>query len=369
MKVVVVDQHGILSGDRGLWRELQHVDGLDVVLVAPERWREGGLDLHCEPESSGLKVLSAKAVFSGKSHRAFYPALAKILHQESPDLLYVNAEPESFLALQASMVRRKECRLAFMSWRNIDYAQGDFPYKLPQLNVYAERMVLNNADLCIAHNGTARDIFTQKGVQNIALIPAGVDTGIFSPPTRRPDRPVVFGFVGRVVREKGIDLLFHAVAGFSFDYRILVVGGGPAKEELVGLAQRLQIQNRVEWVDPVPHPQMPELLRRMDVLVLPSRTTRYWKEQFGRVLIEAMACGVVVVGSDSGEIPRVIEQAGLVFKEEDVAGLRQALQEMENSLKREEYARRGIERVRERFSIRVVARLYKQAFEGVHQAT
>ena len=71
---------------------------------------------------------------------------------------------------------------------------------------------------------------------------------------------------------------------------------------------------------------MPAFHRGLDALVLPSHTTSTWKEQFGRVLIEAMACATPVVGSDSGEIPHVIGAAGLIYPERDCAALAAQLQ-------------------------------------------
>src|SRR5207245_3300012 len=82
---------------------------------------------------------------------------------------------------------------------------------------------------------------------------------------------------------------------------------------------------RLELQEGVPHHEVPRYLERMTALVLPSLTTPTWKEQFGHVLIEAMACGVPVIGSDSGAIPEVIGDAGLVVPEGDVAGLAEAL--------------------------------------------
>jgi glycosyltransferase involved in cell wall biosynthesis len=89
----------------------------------------------------------------------------------------------------------------------------------------------------------------------------------------------------------------------------------------------------------------------MDCLVLPSRTTRKWKEQFGRVLIEAMACEVPVIGSDSGEIPNVIGDSGLVFKEGDVGDLSSKLEVLINNKDvRVELARKGRQRVLNNFT-------------------
>jgi glycosyltransferase involved in cell wall biosynthesis len=111
---------------------------------------------------------------------------------------------------------------------------------------------------------------------------------------------------------------------------------------------------------------MPEVLNEMDVLVLPSRTGQYWKEQFGRVLIEAMACGVPVIGSDSGGIPAVIGEAGLIFPEADVAGLRDALLKLRNDpLSRQRYIHKGLSRVSGEYAVPVVADRHRRLFRSV----
>src|SRR5262249_34312465 len=109
-------------------------------------------------------------------------------------------------------------------------------------------------------------------------------------------------------------------------------------------------------------------------LALPSFGQPNWVEQFGRVLIEAMACGVPVVGSDSGEIPHVIGDAGLVVPEDDVSALRDALEALAaDPARRAEYARRGRARVLERFTQEQVARrvaaVYAEALSGQSAAT
>ncbi len=102
---------------------------------------------------------------------------------------------------------------------------------------------------------------------------------------------------------------------------------------------------------------MPLRLGELDVLVLPSLTRPNWKEQFGRVLIEAMACGVPVIGSSSGEIPYVIGDAGLIAAEGNVAALRASLQRLAGDRAlRTELAARGRRRVLERFTHEHVAR-------------
>ena len=123
------------------------------------------------------------------------------------------------------------------------------------------------------------------------------------------DGPFVIGYAGGLLPEKGVDVLVRASAGLEQEWRLRFAGGGQ-EDALRELARELGVADRVEFVGRLPSTQMPDFYRRLDVLALPSRTTPTWKEQFGRVLIEAMACGVPVVGSDSGEIPHVIGDAG-----------------------------------------------------------
>jgi glycosyltransferase involved in cell wall biosynthesis len=99
------------------------------------------------------------------------------------------------------------------------------------------------------------------------------------------------------------------------------VGEGESRAALVALAANLGIADRVRFDSRLESHAMPTFYQGLDVFVLPSRTLPTWKEQFGRVLIEAMSCAVPVVGSNSGEIPNVIGDAGLLFAEGDAVAL------------------------------------------------
>jgi glycosyltransferase involved in cell wall biosynthesis len=128
----------------------------------------------------------------------------------------------------------------------------------------------------------------------------------------------------------------------------------------------LGIQGQVEFAPYVPSTAVPDYLRELDVLVLPSRTTRSWKEQFGRVLVEAMACGVPVIGSSSGEIPNVIGDGGLVFPEDDVAALRERLAcLMADTVLRRELGERGRARVLAHFTHAQVAKETVEVYTNV----
>jgi len=151
---------------------------------------------------------------------------------------------------------------------------------------------------------------------------------------RRPSQPTLtIGYVGRLVEEKGVDLLLHAASKLTGPWDMKILGSGPGRKRLEQMAQWLGLgSNRVTFDEQIPSTHMPNYLSGLDALVLPSLTRSNWKEQFGRVLIEAMACEVVTVGARSGAIPEVIGDAGLLFDEGDADDLQAQLQRLINDV-------------------------------------
>jgi glycosyltransferase involved in cell wall biosynthesis len=137
---------------------------------------------------------------------------------------------------------------------------------------------------------------------------------------------------------------------------LYVLGSGPQQAALQAQAQRLNIADRVTWRAWIASAEMPAQYHTLDALALPSLTRPNWKEQFGRVLVEAMASGVPVVGSDSGAIADVIGDAGLTTPEGDAPALTAALRRL-----RDDHAlyanlrERGIARVKAHFTHEQIA--------------
>jgi glycosyltransferase involved in cell wall biosynthesis len=140
------------------------------------------------------------------------------------------------------------------------------------------------------------------------------------------------------------------------NWTLLILGDGPDRPRLMALADHLKIADRVQFLGHRPSTETPAFYRKLDLLVLPSVSRPNWIEQFGRVLVEAMACGVPVVGSDCGELPNVIGDAGLVFPERDALALRAAIESLAaDPARRAELAARGRARVLDRFTQAQVA--------------
>jgi L-malate glycosyltransferase len=148
-----------------------------------------------------------------------------------------------------------------------------------------------------------------------------------------------------MVEQKGLQTLIEALARLPrSNWKLVVIGTGPYESRFDELVSTHGLTDRVTRLGYVAHDLTPRYLGAMDILVLPSETRPNWKEQFGRVLIEAMACGTSVVGSDSGEIPTLIKASGggRVFPEANPGALADVLQQMiADDSQRKTFARVG----------------------------
>ncbi len=208
----------------------------------------------------------------------------------------------------------------------------------------------------------AAGVLRAKGYAGtVAVIPQfGVDPAIFSPADvdagREAPRPFRIGYAGGLLPEKGLDDLLRACATLDGAWELALAGEGEAQPGLASLAAELGIGDRVRFAGRAESTAMPAFYRSLDAVVLSSHTTPAWKEQFGRVLVEAMACQVPVIGSDSGEIPNVIGDAGLIFPEGDVAALARHLRAlMDDPALRQRFGAAGRQRVLARFTMAHIA--------------
>ena len=293
--------------------------GVALTVLTPPSWRDArGTQKVERLHTDGYELATVPVRRNGHFHTHFYPTLDQELRQRRPDVLHMDEEPYNFATWRG--LRRASAlgiHGTFFTWQNIDK-------RYPPPFAWFERDVLHRAPIAIAGNAEAAEVLRAKEYRgDIAVIPQfGVDPTIFRPAAHREEaRPFTVGYAGGLLPEKGVDLLLRACAQLTGDWRLRLAGEGSAQTQLVTLARDLGITDRVTFAGRIGSGAMSAFYHGLDVFVLPSRTTPSWKEQFGRVLIEAMACGVPVVGSASGEIPHVIGDAGLLFPEEDVAAL------------------------------------------------
>jgi glycosyltransferase involved in cell wall biosynthesis len=358
VRVLLVSRAALVSSYRAKLAAIAAHPGLELTVVVPPSWREPGRVQAREPgPTPGYDLVVEPIALNGSFHAHWYPHLDRRIATLRPDIVHVEEEPYNLAtALATRAARRHGAGVVVFTWQNI--ARRYFP---PFGSL--ERATLRRTDHLLCGSEASLATWRQKGYEGAAsVIPqVGVDTSTFSPrPAGSPPRPFTVGYVGRLVADKGVDLLVRAFASACRgpDARLVLAGEGPARPDLAALATRLGIDSRVELTGWVASDEIPALMRRFDVLVLPSRTTRRWKEQFGRVLVEAMACGIAVVGTDSGEIPHVLGDAGILVPEDDAVALREALATLAREPARvADLGRRGRTRVdREYTNARVAER-------------
>lgn len=331
---------------------LAEAGGWRVRLICPREWRDELLSAQAGAEHAGnFEQVPVRLVGPVRDpHRFVYGSLTFGLRAFQPDVIYAEEEPDSLAGLQIAWARRwfaPRTPLVLYTWQNVDR-----PRSRAVEGVLRQTLAAAEGLLCANH--AAEAILRRRGYRGqTAVIPAvGVDTTVFTPGPPPANRVFCAGYFGRLTPEKGLDLLLQAAARTGCAVRL--VGDGPHRTELQALAADLGIP--AEFQKPVPPAQVAAAMRQVDALVLPSRTTPVWQEQFGRVLAEAMACGVPVVGARSGAIPEVIADAGLLFTEGDAAGLADCLEHLRQSpARRAELAQRGLARARAEYAQDILA--------------
>lgn len=356
MRVLMLSKACIVGTYQRKLEEIARFPDIALRVVVPPYWKdERGKTKLERAYVQGYELCVTPMRFNGNFHLHYYPSFRQHVLDFRPDVLHIDEEPynlATWLALRAA--RNSGAKTLFFSWQNI---LRHYP---PPFS-WIERATFTKVDYAIMGTASAAEVWQQKGyIGKIALIPQfGVDPDIFYPPPHRSDDSSVnIGYAGRLVPEKGVDLLIEALSRIKKEmaWRLEIIGSGPEKATLMTQVKSLGLEERVHWREWVPSVEMPEVYRTLDILAMPSRTRPNWKEQFGRVLIEAMASEVAVIGSNSGAIPDVIGTSGLIFPEDDVQALADGLKDLvENKNKRQAFAQQGRRRVLELFTQQQVA--------------
>jgi glycosyltransferase involved in cell wall biosynthesis len=353
MRVLMLSKALVAGTSQRKLEELAKCPGVELTLVTPPYWQhDNGTRLMLEKlYTSGYQMIVTPMAFNGNYHLHAYPKLGQIMRKVQPEIVHIDEEPYNFATFQAMrLARQHKARALFFTWQNLP---RDYPPPFRQMELYNYK----HASAALAGNREAVEVLRRKGYKkSVHVIPQfGFDTEIYKRSTprlpRAPGAPFTLGFGGRLVETKGLLTTVQALTSLPDYCQAVFVGDGPMKSVLEEEAARMGVSERVHIRPGVPTYEVPGVLETFDVHVLPSRTFPNWKEQFGRTLAEAMACETPVIGSDSGEIPHVIGDAGLVFPEgnaqELAARVRQLLDDPDLYAR---LAARGRQRVLENYT-------------------
>jgi glycosyltransferase involved in cell wall biosynthesis len=371
LRILTIGHPYCVAINRALARQVARDPELEITVAAPAYFHGDLRPIQLEPEPAGspLRVVGLNTRLSRFIHIFRYDGVAlKKLIGEGFDVVHLWEEPYVFAGYQiARAARNSPARFCFRTDQN-------YVKRYPWPFNHFERTVLSRTQGWIAGASLVYQAMLKKGFPEEAgrILNYSVDLDDFRPlpPTVRHSvlkelglRPPVVGFMGRLTQAKGLDVLMQAMEkiGGERPWSLLFLGSGEYQEKVEQWAAGRGWSSRVR-IKLVKHSDVPRYLGSMDFLVAPSQSRKNWREQFGRMIIEAFACGIPVIGSDSGEIPFVMGDAGLVIPEADVAAWAQAIELLlDSAAKRDELRDLGLARAPV-YSVGNIARQWAECY-------
>lgn len=378
MTLFVVSHPCVTPVNQKFFAEVERQTGWDVTIVAPSSWTSayGERQLERWPRFDG-DLRSVPVWMDGNVPLHVYQSLfLSHLREVDPDAIYVHHEPYAAATAQVYLANRWSLQrpIGFFTWQNIEKT---YPPPFGQ----TEQMVYQESDYAVSGSESARAVLRSKGYTGPApVIPAAVDPARFAPsPNGRaidlavPGGAVLVGYVGRIVAEKGLDTFLDALdRRRELPWHFVLIGEGDFAGDLKRQAERLGLRERLTFTGYVDHEDVPRYLSALDLAVLPSETQPNWKEQFGRIIVEALAAGTPVLGSDSGEIPHLIERTGggLTFPEGEAPACAEALTRLvQNPKLRDDLAQHGHRFVASNYTHETLAKSFVETLETTCGAT
>jgi L-malate glycosyltransferase len=338
MRILVVSHSCSTPLNQQIYAEIRRQTGWEFTLVVPENWLdEFGNSLPGQLWSGfDAQLVAAPVHLNGNIILHWYrTSFYRLLLENRFDAIYVNHEPYAVATAQVcwANLRTRRIPFGFYSCQNLE---KNYPVPF----CWTERMVYRSSAFAFPITNAVGRVIRSKGFAgSMAVCPLPLDPALYR---KRPELEreeaisrksgeVVIGYVGRMVEQKGLRTLIEALTKLPRSgWKLIVIGAGPFEQVFDDLVRERGLTDRVSRLGYVSHEVTPRFLAALDVLVLPSETQPNWKEQFGRVIMEALACGVPVIGSDSGEIPTLIKASGggRVFPAKNSTALADMLQQM-----------------------------------------
>lgn len=388
MRVLLINSMFFNSVYRRCADELGKIDDIELTVLTVKGWEMNGKYREADPlqVASPYHFILGNTFWSGKENRGFYVSgLFRAFQIAQPEVIYLMEEPFSLFAIQVLTLRAilfPNTPVIFFTWTNLSLRQFDYRPSVWYSNV--SRWVLPRMHYGLTANSDGIQVLREENfTAPTKIVGYGVDTNSFrlvSEDTKVSlrrrlgisDEATIIGFVGRMIWMKGLDLLLDSFARLKSNSDkpliLLLVGSGKEETQILSRANEMGLSSSICHIASVAQTEVPPYIALMDILVLPSRRVGMWAEQFGRVLVEAMAARTLVIGSSSGAIPEVIGDAGFVFKENVVDDLYQVLSHVVNlpDIEKSRMLMIGEERAARQYSWKRFAEESAEAIRYVH---
>ncbi|MBC7712069.1 MAG: glycosyltransferase [Rhizobacter sp.] len=341
MKILVIGHSLVVDSNRKFWSVLALEQQVEVHLVVPDEWNSNLVNTLKYQQSpaidKNLKIFPIPVYFKGNGSFYFYKIfqLYKILKNEKYDAIIVTQETWSLSAFQLGFL--KKLTKNAMTPAHLSLCQNIIKPQLKFAQPF-ERLVTSFYDKLFYCDSAICSVLDWKKIKNhTSYWPFSFDSDIYKRSINVHTKTLKIGYLGRISEEKGMRTLLTAFQELrdenKLSVKLIIAGNGPLKD----LAQG----NGIEYLGVLPHNQAHLFYQKINVFVLPSLTKPFWKEQFGRVIVESVASGVPVIGSSSGAIPEVLSKIGLktIFEEGSVSDLKEKIIKLWEEMNTESWPR------------------------------
>jgi glycosyltransferase involved in cell wall biosynthesis len=338
--ILAVSQASFTAINRTIYSALKS-RGWNIHLVAPAKLIFSGRLSGAEPEQPGDPQIHFLKLNGNNPRIQWYKGLIQTLDSLKPQIVYLDNDPASFMATRIGIwCRFNNAKLVCQSCENLSIKIGKVYQRQGLKGIPAALMKnifslvskkLSSHVFVISNDGA--DVFKDLGYNSVSKTPLGFNENIFFVDDDARNRirkekdldTITFAYFGRLVPEKGIHIMLEALSRIKdLKWKLLMddfeIYANPYTEEIKQQIGKLKIQDRVIYFH-ASHTGIAAYMNAADVVLLPSISTPVWKEQYGRVVPEAMACGKILVVSATGALPELVAEAGITFPEKNIEEL------------------------------------------------
>ncbi len=316
-------------------------DGWDVEIVVPKSLNFPSGTRNANPPMEGDPPITYLPLIGNNPRIYKFEGLMELLNNKKPKIVLLDNDPVSRMALKiGEWCKKNNSFLYCISCENLSlqildtFKRRSFK-SLP--GSIAKRLLISKTKKVVngifTINKDGQKLFIKEGYRNVVHIPLG-----FNPEYFYLDNEVrlklrnklalqnkVVAYFGRLVKEKGVHILIKSLESLKdYQWQLMM---DDFDDYATGYAQEVEqllkdtgIINRVVFIKPN-HFEIAGYMNACDVMLVPSIATTVWKEQYGRVAAEGLACGKLVIASDNGALPELLGGHGLLFPEGDVEAL------------------------------------------------
>lgn len=340
MNILVIGHSYVVDSNRQFWNQVTQNENATVDIIVPRHWESNlikklSYNYNQATDSHFNKIFPIGCFFKGNASLYFFNwyYIFKIFFAKKYDLIFVFQETWAFSVAQVSFIK-------FLSpnRKSLYYLAVCQNIIKPQLKwvIPWEKLITKNIDKILYCTKEILDVLKWKNINTkTSFFPFSYDQDIYNFATKPLGEEIVIGYLGRLSEEKGILCLVNACKRLireNVKIKLLLGGNGPLKDNIS--------EEFIEFVGPFKHTEAHHFYQQVNIFVLPSETRKFWKEQFGRVIIESIASGTPVIGSNSGAIPEVLSvlHFDYIFNEGDHEDLSRVIKKLVNDMEQKDFS-------------------------------